>query len=158
MPTPTSRLALGLAAALLVSGTASAFPPGGNNNFQQYFQRALQQQQQQQQQLQRAIQQRNQQAIKQYQDAMKQQQEAYAKQIQELRDQGVTDEQLLEMQRQSILAMIPRHKHSAIKRQWATQDRLRERALERAKRTGQVPPDDNGGLDLGGGLEGIKLE
>lgn len=156
---PTRNLALTLAAVVLASGTAFAFPPGGGNSIQQIVQQAnrLQQQQQQQQQKYReAIQKRNQEYIKKYQEEMKKRQEQWTAYMKELKEQGVTPEQFLEMQRQQFLATIPKHKHSAYRRQWAKQDRIRKRELEKAQRTANAGKGDEGGDDLG--LEGLKLE
>lgn len=160
MLTHTPRLALALAGlAVLLGPTAvDAYPPN-NNNAQQMIQRAVQQQQRQQQEYARALQQRNQAAIKRYQDAMKKQQQAYADQMKKLKESGVTNEQLLQMQRQAMLAQVPRSSQSALKRRWAREDRVRKLAIERAKRAGKPVPDGaaDGGLNLGG-LGDLKLE
>ncbi len=74
-----------------------------------------------------------------------------------MQEAGVTVEDVREMQRDAILAQVPRSQRSALERKWAREDRLRQRAVARAKAKGEPVPAESAPLDLGG-LDGLKLD
>ncbi len=163
--TIVAALGLAIIASLAPLGSALAFPPQGNNaqlqqlqrRVQQQLQQRLRQQQQMQQRLAQALRQRNQRLVQQYRDQAKKQQDAYNDELKKLRESGMTADDIRKMQRDSILAQLPRSQRSALERKWAREDRIRQRAIARAKAQGQPVPADTGQLDLGG-LEGLQLD